>query len=57
MTSTCPADDGLTPARRVDLLRQRLAAVQQATVALRPALLRFFGALDQQQKVRFAGLS
>ena len=50
-------DDALTPTRRLEVLRQRLAALQQATVVLRPALLRFFGALDQQQKVRFAGLS
>lgn len=57
LTSTCPAETALTPAGRIDLLRKRLAAVQEATVAIRPALLRFFGALDQQQKVRFAGLS
>ena len=57
LASTCPADDALTPTRRLEVLRQRLAAVRQATVAIRPALLRFFGALDQQQKVRFAGLS
>jgi hypothetical protein len=57
LASTCPADDALTPTRRLEVLRQRLTAVRQATVAIRPALLRFFGALDQQQKVRFAGLS
>jgi hypothetical protein len=57
LASTCPADDALTPARRLELLRQRLAAVRQATVAIRPALLRFFGALDREQRVRFAGLS
>ena len=57
LASTCPADDALTPTRRLEVLRQRLAAVRQATVAIRPALLRFFGALDQQQKVRFAGLT
>jgi hypothetical protein len=32
LASTCPADDALTPARRLELLRQRLAAVRQATV-------------------------
>jgi hypothetical protein len=57
LASTCPADTALTPVRRMDLLRQRLAAVREATVAVRPTLLRFLGALDQQQKVRFAGLS
>jgi hypothetical protein len=57
LASTCPVDTALTPARRMDLLRQRLVAVREATVAVRPTLLRFFGALDQQQKLRFAGLS
>jgi hypothetical protein len=57
LASTCPADDALTPTRRLEVLCQRLTAVRQATVAIRPALLRFFGVLDQQQKVRFAGLS
>ena len=57
LASTCPADTAITPARRIELLRQRLAVVREATVAIRPALLRFLGALDQQQKVRFAGLS
>ena len=41
LASTCPADDALTPTRRLEVLRQRLAAVRQ----------------DQQQKVRFAGLT
>ena len=57
LASTCPADTAITPARRIELLRQRLAAVREATVAIRPALLRFLGALDEQQKIRFAGLS
>ena len=57
LASTCPADNALTPARRLELLRQRIAAVRQATAAIRPALLRFFGALDQEQRVRFAGVS
>ena len=54
LASTCPAETALTPAGRLDLLRKRLAAVREATVAVRPSLLRFFGALDPQQKVRFA---
>jgi LTXXQ motif family protein len=57
LASTCPAETALTPAGRMDVLRKRLAAVREATVAIRPALLRLLGALDQQQKVRFAGLS
>jgi LTXXQ motif family protein len=57
LASNCPAETALTPVRRLDDLRKRLAAVREATVAIRPTLLRFLGALDQQQKVRFAGLS
>jgi hypothetical protein len=57
LAASCPADNALTPGRRIELLRQRLAAVREATAAMRPALLRFLGTLDQQQQVRFAGLS
>jgi hypothetical protein len=38
-------------------LRARLAAVRAATATIRPALTRFYDALDQEQKVRFAGMS
>ena len=34
-----------------------LAAVRAATAAIRPALVHFYEALDQGQKVRFAGMS
>jgi hypothetical protein len=38
------------------LLRARLLAVRQATAAIRPALTQFYEALDQGQKVYFAGM-
>jgi hypothetical protein len=38
-------------------LRARLAAVRASTAAIRPALTRFYEALDQRQKVRFAAMS
>jgi hypothetical protein len=38
------------------LMRARLAAVRQATAAIRPALMRFYEALDQGQKVQFAAM-
>jgi hypothetical protein len=38
-------------------LRSSLAAVRAVTAAIRPALTRFYEALDQGQKVRFAGMS
>ena len=36
-------------------LRARLATERAATAAIRPALAQFYEALDQEQKVRFAG--
>jgi LTXXQ motif family protein len=53
----CPAERALTPVGRMDAMRQRLAAVRAATAAIRPALVHFYEALDQGQKVRFAGMS
>ena len=54
--SACPADAALTPVGRMELMRKRLAAVRAATAAIRPALARFYEALDLGQKVRFAGM-
>jgi LTXXQ motif family protein len=56
LAGACPAETALTPPARMALLRARLAAVRQATVAIRPALTQFYEALDQGQKVQFAGL-
>jgi LTXXQ motif family protein len=53
----CPAESALTPVGRMDAMRKRLAAVRAATAAIRPALAHFYEALDQGQKVRFAGMS
>src|SRR5262245_1442948 len=53
----CPAETALTPVGRMDAMRKRLSAVRAATAAIRPALVRFYEALDQGQKVRFAGMS
>jgi hypothetical protein len=55
--SACPAESALTPLGRMTALRARLAAVRTATTAIRPALTRFYEALDQEQKVRFAGMN
>jgi LTXXQ motif family protein len=55
--SACPAEAALTPVGRMEAMRKRLAAVRAATAAIRPALARFYEALDQGQKVRFAGMS
>jgi hypothetical protein len=55
LVSACPGDTALTPIGRMETMRKRLAAVRAATAAIRPALMRFYEALDQGQKVRFAG--
>ena len=55
--SACPAETALTPVGRMDAMRKRLAGVRAATAAIRPVLVRFYEALDQGQKVRFAGMS
>src|SRR6516225_1686917 len=54
LAGACPAETALTPPARMALLRARLAAVRQATVAVRPALTQFWETLDQRQKVHFA---
>ena len=53
----CPAETALTPVGRMEAMRQRLSAVRAATAAIRPALAHFYEALDQGQKLRFAGMS
>jgi hypothetical protein len=57
LASACPGEAALTPVGRMEAMRQRLAAVRAATAAIRPALLHFYEALDQGQKLRFAGMS
>ena len=57
LSSACPAEAALTPIGRMETRRKRLAAVRAATAAIRPALARFYEALDQEQKVRFSGMS
>jgi hypothetical protein len=57
LSSACPAEAALTPVGRMETMRKRLTAVRAATAAIRPALARFYEALDQGQKVRFAGMS
>jgi len=57
LASACPSEAVLTPVGRMEAMRQRLTAVRAATAAIRPALARFYDALDQGQQQRFAGMS
>jgi hypothetical protein len=52
-----PPRAALTPVGRMETMRKRLTAVRAATAAIRPVLARFYEALDQGQKVHFAGMS
>jgi hypothetical protein len=54
LAQSCPAETALTPVGRMATLRVRLAAVLEAAAAIRPVLTRFYEALDQEQRVRFA---
>lgn len=54
LTGACPAETALTPVGRMKVLRARLAAVRHATTAIHPTLGRFYQALDEGQRVRFA---
>jgi len=42
LAGACPAETALTPVGRMETMRKRLAAVREASVAIRPA--RFYGA-------------
>jgi hypothetical protein len=57
VTASLKAAETLTPVGRMETMRKRLTAVRAATAAIRPVLARFYEALDQGQKVHFAGMS
>ena len=52
--STSRSRSALTPVGRLDTMRARFAAVRRAVSSIRPALMRFYEALDQAQQQRFA---
>jgi hypothetical protein len=57
LATSCPPENALTPVRRMETMRKRLAAVRAAMVAIRPTLLRFFETLDNGQRTRFGAMS
>ena len=56
LAGACPAETVLTAPARMKIMQSRLSAVRAATAAIHPALTRFYEALDQGQKIRFAGM-
>jgi len=55
LKGNCPAEDALTPPRRMDVLQARLIASRQAAAAIRSPLAGFYQMLNGRQKTRFAG--
>ncbi len=51
--SACPSELPLTPTGRLAAMEQRIDAMLQALATLRPALAKFYAALDDEQKARF----
>ena len=56
MRSACPDDLPSTPAGRMTAMRQRLEAMRAAVQIVRPALEKFYNALNDEQKARFDAL-
>ena len=56
LSASCPHGEALTPVRRMALLRASLSAVLDAIATIELTLTRFYQALDEGQRVRFAGM-
>jgi hypothetical protein len=53
LRAACPTQTPSTPIARLDAVRDRLAAMRAAVDVVRPALERFYGLLDDEQKAHF----
>ena len=53
LKSDCPTYRPLTPVVRLEAMEQRLDAMLRAVETVQPALAKFYGALDAEQKERF----
>jgi LTXXQ motif family protein len=56
LQAACPSDLPSTPTGRLAAQRSRVEAMLQAVRVIDPALQRFYGALNDEQKARFNGL-
>jgi hypothetical protein len=52
LQANCPTEPSLTPTARLAQMKQRLEAMTQALDRVQPALLNFYGSLDDEQKAR-----
>ena len=53
LASACPSELPLTPTGRLGVMEGRIDAMLQAVATLRPALAKFYAALNDEQKARF----
>jgi hypothetical protein len=53
LNANCPTGETLTPPGRVAAMEQRLSGMLQAIETVRPALNKFYGSLNDEQKARF----
>jgi hypothetical protein len=53
LKASCPTYRALTPTGRVEAMQQRLEAVLGAVRTVQPALVKFYDALNDEQKARF----
>jgi len=53
LKANCPNDPVLTPTARIARMKQRLEAMMQMLDTVQPALVNFYGSLDDEQKARF----
>ncbi len=56
MQDACPTDLASTPTSRMAAMRERVAAMVQALQTVRPALDKFYAALNDEQEERFNAL-
>jgi len=52
LKANCPADNALTPTARLAAMEQRLDAMLRALDTVQPALAKFYGSLDDEQKAQ-----
>jgi hypothetical protein len=57
LNAACPTALPSTPTGRIEAMRQRLDAMLAAVRTVRPALEKFYGSLDDEQKARFDSLN
>jgi hypothetical protein len=53
LKANCPNEPTLTPTARLAHMRQRLEAMMEVLDTVQPALVNFYGSLDDEQRARF----